>query len=73
MTDIVDEQALELGKKLQRIRMRRGYNGKRFAAMAGVNPVSLSQWEHGKNLRSVIKFVLVCQKLGIPLEELLED
>ena len=62
---LVERQAEEIGKKIQKARRSRGLSRKRLAQELGMNYVALYQWERGKNIKGIIKFFELCKALDV--------
>ena len=76
MTDNLTEsdvRAICFGQKLQKLREEQGYSRKEFSKIAGLHYVSLFQWERGKNIKSIVKFFQLCEKLNVRPDYFIKD
>ena len=68
-----DVRAKEFGQKLRKLRRQRGHSRQEFARIAGIHYVSLFQWERGKNIKGIMKFFAVCEKLDVQPDYFFKD
>lgn len=67
-----DERALgRLGRGLERVRRERNLHQSDVARLAGVTPSAISQAEAGRRGLSLDTLLLLCERLGMGLDELL--
>lgn len=67
------QKAEHIGSKLTQIRCARGYERKELAALLEMNYVALYQWERGVNIKHIVKFFELCEKLGVTPNYFIED
>ena len=74
MTDVSDDViAQRIGEKITNLRLERRLTRNEFAKMAGIHYVSLFQWERGKNIKGIVKFLQFCERIGVPPSEFFTD
>ena len=66
-------RAKKIGSKIETLRRKKGYNRKEFAGHIGINYVALYQWERGVNIKHLLKFLNLCEKLEVSPAYFLED
>lgn len=67
------QKAEYIGNKLTQIRRERGFDRKQLAALMKMNYVALYQWERGQNIKHIVKFFELCEKLDVTPDYFLKD
>lgn len=62
----------ELGERLARARIARGWTQERLAEVVGIEPVTLSRWETGDRALSISTLAAVADTIGVGLGDLLD-
>jgi len=75
ITDTVAEVALELGRRIQKLRLSRNWTQQELAARAGISRVSVARLESAACDVKVSNLLSVCSALGVlaRFDSLIED
>ena len=66
-----ERERMELGRKIQKLRLERSYTQEQFARKLFVSRTAVSKWETGRGTPNIESLKMIAQEFGITLDELL--